>query len=274
MTDPTPTPAPATHPATHPAAPTDERLAKRLAQQLGCSRREAEHYIAGGWVRVDGQVVEEPQSRIPAQRIELDPQASLVALPEVTLLLNKPAGCDDGCSEGDTGQPSRHATASAWQLLRADHRWAQDSSATRPLQRHFDKLQACVPLESGASGLLVFTQDWRVARKLREDAAEIEHELMVDVQGEVSTEALQRLHRRSGSRGQSLPPVKASLSSTGEGSSKLRFAVKGAHLGLIDFLCAGAGLHIMAIKRIRIGRVSLTQLPPGQWRYLQDAERF
>ena len=68
------------------------RLAKRVAAMLPCSRREAELYIEGGWVRVDGVVVEEPQHRVSDDElVELDPGATLAALEPVTLLLHKPA---------------------------------------------------------------------------------------------------------------------------------------------------------------------------------------
>jgi 23S rRNA pseudouridine2604 synthase len=80
--------------------------------------------------------------------------------------------------------------------------------------------------------------------------------------------------RDTDARGQPLPAVKVSVNSSAEGSSKLRFAIKGAHMGLIADLCERAGLKILAMKRIRIGRVPMTQLPSGQWRYLQPHERF
>lgn len=233
------------------------RLAKRLATMIPCSRSQAEQYIEGGWVRVDGRVVEEPHFRVLHEKIELDPNANLMELTPVTLLLHKPAG-----------------HASPQQLLNAASHWREDPSGIRVLKRHFSQLTPAVALEPAASGLLVFTQDWRVARKLSEDDHLIEQEMTVEVQGEVSPTQLQQLMRETDERGQPLPPVKASRSSSGEGSSKLRFAIKGVHPGLIAWLCERAGLQILAMKRIRIGRVPMTQLPPGQWRYLQPHERF
>lgn len=247
------------------------RLAKRVAELRACSRREAEQYIEGGWVQVDGQVVEEPQFRVLTQTVVIDPHASLMALPPVTLLLNKPAGYTDG-----TG-PERRGTAApkdAQQLLTADKHFADDRSGIRLLKRHFNQLLAHVPLETGASGLIVFTQDWRVARKLTEDAMTMEHEFMVEVQGEIAPETVQRLTQMKSSGNQLLPAFKASLNSSGEGRSRLRFAIKGAHPGLIAHLCERVDLHILAMRRIRIGRVALSDLPPGQWRYLSSHERF
>jgi 23S rRNA pseudouridine2604 synthase len=249
-------------------SPEGVRLAKRVAELRACSRREAKQYIEGGWVRVDGRVVEEPQFRVQAQRIEIDPHASLMTITPVTLLLHKPPGYSDGLVPGSTGDKQAH------QLLKADAHFAGDGSDLRVLKRHLHPQQAHVPLETGASGLIVFTQEWRVARKLREDAMTLEHEYLVEVQGEVSPDTLQRLAQIKSSGNQPLPPFKASLNSSGEGKSRLRFAVKGAHPGLIAHLCERVGLQILALRRIRIGRVALSDLPPGQWRYLANHERF
>ena len=82
------------------------RLAKRLAEMLPCSRREAEQYIEGGWVSVDGMVVEEPQFRVQNQTIGLSPDASLLALTPVTLLLHKPAGYEARDAANASGDPA------------------------------------------------------------------------------------------------------------------------------------------------------------------------
>ena len=266
-----------TNPAPRAPRP-DERLAKRVAEMVPCSRREAEQYIAGGWVRVDGQVVEEPQFRVLHQQVTLDPHASLLDATQVTLLLHKPPGYDAGDDVGADAHANPRApkasSRSARQLLTAANRAADDRSGIPLLKRHLAGLTAPVPLEVGAGGLLVFTQDWRVARKLLEDAAVIEHELIVEVEGEVPADTLLRLNQGLSSDGHPLPRVKVSINSANEGKSKLRFAVKGTHPGLIAYLCERVGLKILSLKRIRVGRVLLTTLPIGQWRYLQPHERF
>jgi len=234
-----------------------ERLSKRVAAMLPCSRREAEHYIEGGWVRVDGKVVEEPQFRVLKQRVELDKDASLTGDSAVTLLLHKPPGCGD---------------AAALKLLDRSHHFADDASGIHPLKRHFAALSSAVALETGASGLLVFTQDWRVARKLKDDASLLEHEFTVDIQGQVTSDTLARLNQGLGSDAQ--PRVRVSINSSNENVCKLRFAVKGTHPGLLAYLCERANLKILAMKRIRIGRVAMGHLSAGQWRYLQTHERF
>ncbi len=264
-----------------------ERLSKRVAQMLGCSRREAEQTIEGGWVRVDGQVVEVPQQRVLAQSVTVDPKASLLSLGEVTLILHKPPNVLDGVQDdvdavaaparppaGRGGQARAPALRGARPLLIAANHSPQDASGQRPLLRHFKQLQASVPLETAASGLLVFTQDWRVQRKLQEDMAQMEHELMVEVRGHVQAEAIGPIERALRDPRQRLPVTKISISSASKARSILRLAVKGAHPGLAAFLCELAGLEIQALRRTRLGRLSLGDVAPGQWRYLAEFERF
>jgi 23S rRNA pseudouridine2604 synthase len=237
------------------------RLAKRVAELRTCSRREAEQLITGGWVRVDGIVVEEPQSRVTDQRVEIDPHADLAQTEPVTLLLHKPAGYQ--ALPGDGAPP-------ASQLLDAATLWSEDASGIRPLKKHFAQLSLCAPLETGASGLVVFTQDWRVARKLTEDAATLEHEFVVEVAGELPPDGLKRLNRGIAFQGRTPPAIKVSWQS----ENRLRVALKGARPGEVARLCEAVGLEVLSLKRIRLGRIPLGKLPPGQWRYLRGDERF
>ena len=235
------------------------RLAKRLAEMLSCSRREAEQYIEGGWVSVDGVVVEEPQFRVQHQSIVISPDASLLALAPVTLLLHKPADVE--------------TSDAAVRFLNLANRSPDDRSVIRPLKKHFSSSELVTPLATAASGLLVFTGDWRVTRKLREDARVLEHEVLALVNGEIKPGGLERLNRIDHGftyKGVMLPPAKVSWQS----EARLRFALKGEVPGQIAHLCESVGLQIEAMKRLRVGRISLSQLAPGQWRYLLPLERF
>lgn len=223
------------------------RLSKRLAELLPCSRREAELYIEGGWVTVDGVTVEEPQFKVDAQRIELLPGAAPEPLPPVTLLLHKPAG---------------YSVEDAVALLREEQRWSDDPSAQRLLRKHLRQQRPTTPLEDGASGLLVFTQNFGVIRKLVDDAARVEHEYVIEVSGELDAHGLKQMVQGL--------PLKASWQS----EKRLRIAGKQVRPGLIGKLCREAGLRVEAIRRIRLGGVAMAKLPAGQWRYLQPGERF
>jgi len=240
------------------------RLAKRLAEMLSCSRREAEQYIEGGWVTVDGVTVEEPQFRVLDQAIALDKNASLLALTPVTLLLHKPAGYVAG-ADG--------AAESLAPLLSAATQSPDDRSGIRPLKKHFSSVELVTPLATPASGLVVLTQDWRVTRKLREDARVMEHEVVVDVSGDIKPGGLERLNRVDHGftfKGALLPPAKVSWQS----ETRLRFALKGEVPGQVAYMCESVGLQVNGMKRLRIGRVAMSQLQPGQWRYLLPHERF
>lgn len=239
-----------------------ERLSKRLAAQLPCSRREAELYIEGGWVSVDGEVVEAPQHPVgAAQTVTLLPGARPDPVPPVTLLLHKPAGYD---ADADTGpQP-------AFRLLSADTRFPGDHSGIRLLHRHFTRLVAPLALETGASGLLVLTQDGRIIRKLSEDALFLEQEYVADIDGSITDKALRNLQTPVTFDGAPLPPAKVSRQS----DSRLRFALKGALPGQVAWMCERAGLTPTRIHRLRIGRIALSGLPEGQWRFLAAHERF
>jgi 23S rRNA pseudouridine2604 synthase len=223
-----------------------QRLSKVVAAQVPCSRREAEQYIAEGWVRVDGARIEEPQFRVAAgQRVEVDTQAKLQPAQPATLLLHKPA---------------RVTSAQALLLLRAEARWVGDTSGVRRTKSHAVGLRELMALPTPASGLAVFSQDGRIVRKLTEDAKVMEQELTVEVAGTIADGGLARLARAAHVSWQS--------------ETRLRFAGKGLALDQVPLLCEQVGLRVTAIRRIRIGRVAMAGLPPGQWRYLAPGEKF
>ncbi len=266
-----------------------ERLSKRVMQLRDCSRREAEQYIEAGFVRVDGVVVQEPSRRVTTQKVTVDAHASLLNLMSVTLILNKPAGWTDGLeplpvkrpvvrsvAAGKVGLPVRapRGPQNVRSLLTPEQHSKQDQSGVRFLKSHLARLDASVPLEYEASGLVAFTQDFRVQRKLIEDMAFIEQELIIDVRGEVSPDALRPIERAMRDERLRLPELKISVGSANPERSKLRLAVKGSHLGLAVYLCKLADLEILALRRIRLGRVSLGDLQEGTWRYLGEFERF
>lgn len=239
---------------------TSVRLAKRVAELVACSRSEAEQYIEGGWVQVDGLVVEEPGFRVSMQQnITLMPQASLAPVEPVTILLHKPAGVAID-AHANPGIP----------LVTPDTHAADDRSGIRFLKRHATGLTLTDPLDVQASGLLVLTQDWRIARKLIDDAARIEHEYIVEVAGSLVPDGLKLLNHGLTFNGKALPATKVSW----QNETKLRFALKAPQRGLIVHMCEKVGLTVVEIKRIRIGRIPMSSLPVGQWRYLLGYERF
>ena len=240
------------------------RLAHRVAELAGCSRTDAEQYIQNGWVSVDGRVVEAPQHPVTDEQVTLADNARVEPVEPATILLHKPAGFD-------TIRGSRPAAS----LVTPATHWEHDSSGVRMLQRQFLRLTPLVPLDADASGLMVLSQDGRIWRSLTEDAADIEHEYLVEVRGDPVPYSLRRLNHGLEYGGRALPPCKVSWQS----ETRLRFAIRGVANGQLRDMCAQVGLEVLSIRRLRVGRIPLGKgpdgaLPPGQWRYLPVGEKF
>ncbi|WOB25329.1 MULTISPECIES: rRNA pseudouridine synthase [Xanthomonas] len=231
------------------------RLDKCVAAQFGCSRGEAQQYIEGGWVSVDGVVVEEPQALATAAQVMLAPDAVLEPAEPATLLLHKPAGMTADAAVALANPASRSEL---------------DNAELRVLKRHFLRLNAPLPLEDDASGLLVLSQDGRVLRRLTADASSIEQEFLVEVRGELRPYGMARLAHGLVYQQRSLPPCKVSW----QNEERLRFAIKHVQPGQLRYMCGEVGLDVVSIRRLRVGRVSLGKLAIGQWRYLPTGERF
>jgi 23S rRNA pseudouridine2604 synthase len=181
------------------------------------------------------------------------------ALEPATILLHKPVGFD--------AIAGRKPAAA---LVVPTSRWAEDATGIQPLDRHFVRLTPLVPLDVEDSGLMVLTQDGRVWRRLTEDAASIEHEYIVEVAGEIAPWGLRRLNEGLRFRGRELAPCKVSW----QNEIRLRFAIKDVKPGQLRDMCKQVGLDVVAIRRIRIGKVPLGKMPVGTWRYFPVGEKF
>lgn len=232
------------------------RLSKHLAELVSCSRREAELYIEGGWVSVDGEVVEEPQYKVVDQQVILHPDAVATPIEPATILLHLP--------------PDFPLDADPQTLLTAATRSRDDASAIRLLKRHLIQLTSLVPLQTHASGMMVFSQDWRVIRKLTDDAHKNEHEYIAEVEGKIVPDGLALLNSAEGFNGRGWSAIKASW----QNEKNLRFALKNPAPEQIAELCESVGLTVLGIRRIRVGAVSMARLPVGQWRFLSSHEKF
>jgi 23S rRNA pseudouridine2604 synthase len=239
------------------------RLSKRMAELGLCSRREADEWIVNGWVRVNGQVVDELGSRVePDANIEVSKEAEKHQSEIVTILLHKPVGYVSGQAE-DGYEP-------AVVLVHPDNHWAED-----PVQKEFRRgfLKGLAPagrLDIDSTGLLVLTQDGRVARQLIGEDSQTEKEYLVRVEGTLSAEGLRKLNHGLSLDGVQLKPAKVSW----QNEDQLRFVLREGRKRQIRRMCELVGLHVVGLKRVRIGSVALGKLPPGQWRYLRPGERF
>ena len=239
------------------------RLSKRMSELGLYSRREADDWIARGWVRVDGTVVSELGSKIlPHQSITVERQASAQQAKRVTVLINKPIGYVSGQAE-DGYQP-------AVVLVNADSRWKED---TAPLQFHPSQLRSLVPagrLDIDSIGLLVLTQDGRIAKTLIGENSGIDKEYLVRVEGTLPAADLKRLNHGLSLDGQALKPAIVKW----QNEDQLNFILREGKKRQIRRMCEMVGLKVLGLKRIRIGKVRLHDLPMGQWRYLRADEQF
>lgn len=241
------------------------RLAKKVAQLVPCSRADAEAYIEGGWVRVDGVVIELPQHRVTNELVVIDTNADTTPQPPVTLLLHKPSGYD-----------AISGPLPAIELLEIESQSVTDRSNIRVLNQHFSQLISATALENSATGLVVYTKDFKVQHRLIDDANKIECETIVNVAGVIGADVLRQLNRMHIIHGQSIGLGKVSISHQDEGNTMtgLRFASKGFNPGQIKQVCDAMQIDILSMRRIRIGQVSLKDLSEGQWRYLGAHEKF
>ncbi|AKR44446.1 pseudouridine synthase [Methylophilus sp. TWE2] len=239
------------------------RLSKVMADRGLCSRREADDWIVNGWVKVNGEIVETLGTRIdPDAEIIISAYAKEHQAETVTILLHKPVGYVSGQAE-DGYEP-------AVVLCNPDNQWSEDASGISFKRGHLRGLAPAGRLDIDSTGLLVLTQDGRVARKLIGDDSNVEKEYLVRVEGQLSANGLELLNHGLSLDGVQLRPAKVSW----QNEDQLRFVLREGRKRQIRRMCELVGLHVVGLKRIRIGSINLGKLPPGQWRYLGVHERF
>lgn len=255
------------------------RLNKRLADLGHCSRREADEWIARGWVKVNGEVAQMGQPVRLDDRIEVAPPAQAQQQERVTILLHKPVGYVSGLPEDG------HQSAAV--LVQPGTRWRDDRSPRRFAAFHTRGLAPAGRLDIDSTGLLVLTQDGRVAKALIGEDSGMEKEYLVrvhyapngpkgpglvtqGVQAVFPAAGLQRLRHGLSLEGRALKPARVDW----QNPEQLRFVLQEGKKRQIRRMCEQVGLHVVGLKRIRIGQVLLGTLPVGQWRYLAEHETF
>ena len=239
------------------------RLSKLMSERGLCSRREADSYIERGLVFVDGKRVSELGTKVdPDCAIRLDTEARTQQQQRVTILLHKPVGYV-------SGQPEP-GYEPAVVLVRPDTRWREDGAALRFDRAQLKGLAPAGRLDIDSTGLLVLTQDGRVAKQLIGDDSMVEKEYLVRVEGRLDERGLALLNHGLSLDGRRLRPAKVAW----QNADQLRFILKEGRKRQIRRMCELVGLRVVGLKRVRIGRVRLGDLPLGQWRYLRDDEAF
>jgi 23S rRNA pseudouridine2604 synthase len=250
-----------------PHTPGSMRLSKRMSELGIASRREADEWIAAGLVRVDGQVVNELGSRVVVgQQVTVDAKARHQQAQRVTVLVNKPVGYVSGQAE-DGYEP-------AFVLVTPQNQWREDHSGTRFLREHLKSLVPAGRLDIDSVGLLVLTQDGRVAKQLIGEDSSIEKEYLVRVElpaaGRWPAESMALLNHGLELDGEALRPARVEWVN----DDQMRFVLTQGKKRQIRRMCEAVGLKVLGLKRVRIGAVMLGDLPAGQWRYLRMDEKF
>ena len=238
------------------------RLSKRMAELGLCSRREADGYIEQGWVKVNGQIAQLGQKVCATDRIELNKQAHQQQAERVTILLNKPIGYV-------SGQPENNYR-SAIELINAENHWLGDTSRIIYKDRHKKGLAPAGRLDINSIGLLVLTQDGRIAKQLIGEQSNREKEYLVRVKGQLSDEGLALLNHGLSLDGEKLRPAKVFW----QNENQLRFILRQGKKRQIRRMCELVGLRVIGLKRVRIGKIKLADLPLGKWRVLKDNEQI
>ncbi|WP_293007202.1 pseudouridine synthase [Nitrosomonas sp.] len=239
------------------------RLSKLMSEQGLCSRREADRYIELGWVFVDGEQISELGTKIyPTQKIKLNKAAQAQQTSLVTILLNKPIGYVS--AQPELGyQP-------AVVLIKPENQFRKDQLTKRFQPVHLRNLAPAGRLDIDSQGLLVLTQDGRIAKQLIGENSRIDKEYLVRVEGALPPAKLALLNHGLRLDGQALKPAQVSW----QNQDQLRFILNEGKKRQIRRMCELVNLNVTGLKRVRIGKIKLGNLPDGQWRYLDDGESF
>lgn len=238
------------------------RLSKRMAELGLCSRREADSYIERGWVKVNGDVAVLGQKVVNSDRIDLESQVHKQQAARVTILLNKPVGYVSAQAE--------HGYETAASLIIPENHWVDDTSKVRFNPKHAWNLAPAGRLDIDSTGLLVLTQDGRIAKSIIGETSDVDKEYLVRVSGSLSDEGLKKLNHGLSLDGKALRKAEV----VWQNQDQLRFILHEGKKRQIRRMCELVGLQVVGLKRIRIGKVKLGALPQGKWRYLREDESF
>jgi 23S rRNA pseudouridine2604 synthase len=236
------------------------RLSKLMAQRGVCSRREADAFIEQGLVSVNGVVVNQLGTRVaPDVEITLAPQAVKKQKELITIILNKPVGYV-------SAQPEPGYTP-AIKLITVANQF--DRRNKRLLPEHLKGLAVTGRLDIDSRGLLLFTQDGRLAKKIIGEESRVEKEYIVRVRGSLSDDKLRLLRSGLALDGRPLKPAQVEWIN----HDQLRFVLREGRKRQIRRMCDLVELKVVGLKRVRIGKIKLGDLPEGKWRFLGLEER-
>lgn len=237
------------------------RLSKLMADKGICSRREADAYIEKGLVFVNGERITQLGFKVsPDVRVTLDAPALKQQKELVTIMLHKPVGYVSSQPE----PPYEPAI----KLIKPENQFLSNTEEKPLRPDYFDKIAVVGRLDIDSTGLLLFTQDGRIAKKIIGENSEIEKEYLVRVQGQLPKDKLALLNYGLELDGQKLKPAKVEWLN----ENQLRFVLTEGKKRQIRRMCDLVGLKVLGLKRVRIGKLRLGPLPEGKWRFVEKSE--
>lgn len=250
------------------------RLSKRMTELGLASRREADAWIEQGLVYINdqpAQLGEKVAADLPATAIHIKKAAIEQQSQRVTILLHKPIGYVSGQAE--------HDYTPAVTLITPQNHWEDDFVKLRFSNQHLRGLAPAGRLDIDSTGMLILTQDGRIAKQLIGEDSTLDKEYLVRVADQQGTEGikdrfpdeqLKRLNHGLSLDGKKLKPAKV----TWINENQLQFILTEGKKRQIRRMCELVGLKVIGLKRVRMGKIRLGNLPQGQWRYLSSNERF
>lgn len=237
------------------------RLSKLMSQRGLCSRREADRLIEQGLVRVNGEAVSTLGIKFPPDvKIELSRRAQALQSERVTIMINKPVGYVSGQAE-DNYIP-------AVRLIKPESQSALDNTGMTLQSGHFRGLAPAGRLDIDSHGLLVLTQDGRIAKLLIGENSDIEKEYLVRVQGRIDEHLMEQL--RFGQQLDGKPLKRAKVNQLNP--DQLRIILREGKKRQIRRMCEAVGLRVTGLKRVRVGELRLGKLKEGEWRFVKADE--
>jgi 23S rRNA pseudouridine2604 synthase len=235
------------------------RLSKLMAEKGICSRREADDYISRGLVMVNGVKVDQLGTKVDRDvKITLEAEALKQQKKLATILLNKPVGYV-------SAQPEPQYTP-AIRLITQVNQFGDSKLRLKP--EHLKGIAVAGRLDIDSQGLLLFTQDGRIAKKIINEESKVEKEYIVRVEGKLPPEKLALLRHGLELDGKPLKPAQVEWIN----EDQLRFVLKEGKKRQIRRMCEAVGLRVTGLKRVRIGNIRLGKLPEGKWRFLEEDE--
>jgi 23S rRNA pseudouridine2605 synthase len=224
---------------------------ERALSKLGLTTRtEARALIQAGRVTVNGRTIRHPLEHVVPERITLAIDGVVAARPApITIVLHKPRGVV-------TTRRDPEGRRTVYDLL------ADLGTHVIPVGR----------LDYATSGLLILTNDTRLADWLTDPANAIPRIYLVTVRGRVTEDELHTLRHGIVVSGERLHARAVTLRKVSARESHLTVELVEGKNREVRRLMHAIGHEVTQLRRVQFGGLSIDGVAPGAWRYVDDEE--